>query len=345
MTTIKVTEAVPGMILNNDVYLPNTNIIALSSGTILSKANIKRLKDLNIDTIRILVKSKNTDNKIERDIFFENYKRLKNKLEILFNKVKMGEKILISELNDEADDMIKSLSQNNNILTRLRSLSNNGVYLNNHSIHVSLLSASMGKLLGYSDKRLKELLIAGIFHDIGMLKVPQNILDKPGPLSEEEFIVIINHTINGYKILKDISDIKTDIAYGALEHHEREDGSGYPLGLKSNEIHEFGKIMAISDIFDAMTTDKIYKKKKSPFIAVEEILYNSYGVLDGEITTLFLNNISQFYIGNIVKLNDGSVGEIAYINKAIPTRPIININGEFVDLLKNNKYKIVDIID
>lgn len=292
-----------------------------------------------------MAENKNTEKEFKKNKFFEDYGKLQFKMEVLFNKVEMGETIRINEVDNEINEMIKYISKDNNILSQLRKLNNNSNYLINHSIHVSLISATIGKALDYSDKRLKNLLIAGLLHDIGMIKVPQLILDKPGPLSEEEFIKIINHTIDGYNILKNADDINSEIVYGALEHHEREDGSGYPLGLKSNEIHEFGKIIAISDVFDAMTTDKVYRERKSPFIAAEEMLYNSFEVLDGEITTTFLNNLSKYYIGNIVKLNDGSIGEIREINKLVPTRPIINIDGNMVDLLKNKDYEIIDIID
>ncbi len=345
LAIIKITEVVPGMILNKDVYIPKKNAIALSAGAILSKAHINRLKKLNVNRINVLVENKHLNNKSKRDRFFENHNKLKYKLELLFNQIRIGKKFLISDIDHEVCEMIKSISTNNNILSRLRQLDDSGSYLINHSVNVSLLASTIGKLLGYSSDKLKNLLITGIFHDVGMLKVPEKIMNKPGPLSEEEFIVIINHTINSYKILKGINNINSEVLYGVLEHHEREDGSGYPLGLKSNQIHEFGKIIAIADVFHAMTTDKIYRKRKSPFIAAEEMLYNSFGILDGEITTTFLNNISKFYIGNIVRLNDGSIGEIIYTNKAIPTRPVVNINGNFVDLLKNKEYEIIDIID
>ncbi|MGO1651442.1 HD-GYP domain-containing protein [Senegalia sp. (in: firmicutes)] len=289
-------------------------------------------------------KNMRPNNDLENHKFFEIYDELQNKIEILFTDINGGKKVKISNLDDEVDEIIKYILNNNNILSLLKQ-SDNSKYLIYHSINVGLISLTIGIALGYSNKRLKDLLISGLFHDIGMIKVPQKIIDKAGPLSQEEFIIIINHTITGYKILKEISNINPEITYGALHHHEREDGSGYPLGIKSDEIHEFGKIISIADIFDAMTTDKIYKKKKSPFMAAEEILYNSVGILDNEITTDFLNNISKHYIGSRVKLNDGSIGEIIEINNAIPTRPIVNINGKVIDLIGDNNYEIIDIIN
>ncbi|MBS4537278.1 HD-GYP domain-containing protein [Clostridium sp. D2Q-11] len=346
MGLIKVKDATPGMIISKDINNNDNNVVILASGTILNKSHLKRLKDMGINDIQILKEeNEESESKIKRDLFFENHKKLEEELNVLFNRVKIGKKIMVQEISGIVNEIIKDISNNNNILGRLRQLKNNGVYIQDHSINVSLLATMIGKWLGYSEGELKQLSMAGLFHDIGMIKIPQKIIDKPGPLNQEEFIMVINHTINGYKILKETIDLSNNSAYGALQHHEREDGTGYPLGIKSNEIHEFGKIIAVCDVFNAMTSNRVYKGKESPFKVAEEILYDSFGTLDGRISTVFLNNISKFYIGNIVKLNNGSIGEIVYVNKAVPTRPVIKVDNVFIDLLKNKDYEVVDIID
>lgn len=346
MGLIEVKDAKPGMIINKDILDYNNKVIILASETILRKSHLKRLSDLGVKTINILKEEReNIKNQVQRDTFFENSKKLENELNILFNRVRIGKKILVQEASCIVDDIIKDISKSNNILGRLRQLEVNGEYIHNHSIQVSLLTTMTGKWLGYSGKDLKQLFMAGLLHDIGMLKVPKRIIDKPGSLNKEEYDIIINHTTNGYKILKETIDLNNNTAYGALQHHERENGSGYPLGLKSKEIHEFGKIIAVCDVFNAMTSKRSYKDKESPFKVAEEILYNRFGILDGRISTVFLNNISKFYMGNIVKLNNDSIGEIVYVNKSVPTRPVVKIDNVFIDLLKNKEYEIIDIID
>lgn len=243
------------------------------------------------------------------------------------------------------DDIIDEITHSNNILGRLRQIEQSDDYTFQHSLNVCMLSAMLGKWLGYTDVELKQLTISGLFHDIGKLKISKDIIEKPSKLNEMEFNIVKKHTVYGYNILRETVGISQSVAFGALQHHEREDGSGYPLRLKSNKIHEFGKIIAICDIFDAMTSKRIYKDKESPFRVAELIAENRFGVLDARISTVFLNNISKFYIGNVVMLSNGVIGEIVYVNKNIPTRPVIKVENNFIDLMKEKDIEIIDIID
>src|SRR5690606_2276026 len=106
---------------------------------------------------------------------------------------------------------------------------------------------------------------------------------KPGRLTEDEYDLVKNHTIFGYNLLNETVGISKNIAFGALQHHEREDGSGYPLGLDSKKIHEFAKIIAVCDVYNAMTTERVYKGKQSPFLVAEQIFRDSFCTLDPRI--------------------------------------------------------------
>jgi HD-GYP domain-containing protein (c-di-GMP phosphodiesterase class II) len=152
------------------------------------------------------------------------------------------------------------------------------------------------------------------------------------------------HPIYGYNILKKNNILSNDVLMGALMHHEREDGSGYPLGLKGEKIHTYGKIVAVADIFDAMMSDRVYRKKRPPFKVAEYISDRSFDSLDPYISRVFLQGISRFFVGNIVRLSDGRIGKVIYIYPQQPTKPVVLAGGEFLDFSKESDITIVEII-
>ena len=135
---------------------------------------------------------------------------------------------------------------------------------------------------------LIKLWFTGVFHDIGKCKVPPEILNKPDNLNEKEWSIMKQHPVYGYNILKKNNVLSKDVLLGALMHHERKDGSGYPLGLKGNTIHTYGKIVAVADIFDAMMSDRVYRKKRPPLQVAEYIEDRSLDSLDPYISRGFL---------------------------------------------------------
>ena len=132
-----------------------------------------------------------------------------------------------------------------------------------HGVNVAALSALLGKWIGLEKSQLNLLVYSAILHDFGKTKIDRDVLKKEAPLTKNEFNMIKTHANLGYKIIKEISFLDKAVSYGVLMHHERVDGSGYPLGLKGEAIHPFAKIIAIADVFDAINSDRGYKKKKA----------------------------------------------------------------------------------
>ena len=176
------------------------------------------------------------------------------------------------------------------------------------------------------------------------MKIPDFILKKE-LISEDEYEVIKKHAQFGYSVLMKTKGITNNMKYSALQHHERMDGSGYPMRLKSGQIHEFAKIIMVCDIFDAMTTDRPYRKKVSPFQALEYISWQSGHTLDSKICYVFITNISEFFHGKSVVLNTGEKGRIVYIDVNYPTRPLVALdNGGMADLVRDRSIEIVEIV-
>lgn len=347
MSLLSIDEVRVGMILNKDIENGKTGAILLTSGTVLNRNNIFTLRNLGVKYIDIFEIKNNEASYliVDNDIFWGKYETLANKTRSILYNARFGKKLPVCEIGEIVNEMIEEMVKSNNILARLRQIEEDNDYTFQHSIDVSLLAMMIGKWLGYSKIELKQLSLAGLFHDIGKVKISDNIMYKPDKLTESEYQLVKKHTIIGYNLLNETVGISKNIALGALQHHEREDGSGYPLGVKSEKIHEYAKIIAVCDIFDAMTAERVYKEKQSPFLVAEHIVSNSFGMLDARIATVFTNNISKFYVGNVVKLNSGEIGEIVFIHKEMPTRPLVKVEEKFMDLLTEKDIYILDVIN
>jgi len=346
MPLIRIDDIKAGMVLNKDIEKLDTGAILLSSGTVLNNKNIILMKNLGIRHIDVFERKDEKEKLVlvDDEGFLQKHDALADKTKELLSNIKLGKKIIITEINDVVDDLIDELSKSNNIMGKLRQLKETSDYNFKHSLNVSMLATMLGRWLNYSPVELKQISLAGIFHDIGKLKITDDIINKPGKLTIKEFEIVKKHPIYGYNILRETVGISKNVALGVLQHHEREDGSGYPLGVKGDKIHEFAKVIAVCDVFDAMTSNRVYKEKESPFTVAEHVANNSFGILDGRISTIFLNNIANFYVGNIVKLSNGEIGEIIYINRGTPTRPVIKVAEKYIDLLHVKDISIEDII-
>lgn len=212
-----------------------------------------------------------------------------------------------------------------------------------HSLNVALISNVIGNWLGYSEQELEVLTLAGLLHDIGKLMVPEDILKKPGKLTDEEFQLIQLHPIMGYDLIKD-EDLDPRIKEAVLKHHEKCDGTGYPSMLKSDNINEFAKIIAIADIYDAMTSKRTYREALCPFEVIRLFEDEGFQKYDARILLIFLERIGQAYINNNVQLSDGRQGEIILLNKHALSKPVIKVKDTIVDLSKSHNISITKIL-
>ncbi|MDO4189163.1 MAG: HD-GYP domain-containing protein [Lachnospiraceae bacterium] len=201
-----------------------------------------------------------------------------------------------------------------------------------HSMSVSLICNIFGRWLGYDGEELKILTLAGLLHDIGKIAIPENIIKKPSKLTNDEYAKIKQHTVEGYKILKGLP-IDDRIKDAALLHHERCDGGGYPLSVNGEKIPEFAKIVAIADVYDAMTAARVYRGPLCPFKVIAIFEDEGLQKYDSKFILTFLNNIGQTYLNNRVRLNDGRLGDIVLIQRDAVSRPLIKLlDGTFINL-------------
>lgn len=212
-----------------------------------------------------------------------------------------------------------------------------------HCMNVGLFCNVFAGWLGMSEKNKRLATLCGLLHDTGKLMIPDKLIKKPSRLSEDEYASVKNHSLEGYHFLKDM-DIDIHIKNTALMHHERCDGSGYPFGLTSEKIDPYAKMVAIVDVYDAMTSERRYRSAMSPFQAIDVMREEGLQKYDTRFIMTFLENVMDTFIGNRVLLSNGQEGEIVFIHKTDITRPTIKCGNEFVDLSKDFSIEIVKLL-
>ncbi len=212
-----------------------------------------------------------------------------------------------------------------------------------HCLNVGLICNVFAKWLGLSEPEIELATQCGILHDIGKLKIPESIIKKPAKLTDEEFSIIKSHPMEGYKILLPC-DVDNHIKKACLQHHEKADGSGYPMGIKNEQMDFYSRLVCIADVYEAMTAVRIYRGSLSPFQVIEAFEREGLQKYDTKMIMTFLEHIVDTYMLNRVRLSDGREGDVVYINKTRLSKPTVNCNGTFVDLTKEPDVSITAIL-
>ena len=202
-----------------------------------------------------------------------------------------------------------------------------------HSINVALISNVLATWLGMKEKDILLLTQCGLLHDIGKLCIPDNIIKKPGKLTDAEFNLVKTHPYAGYEILEK-QKLNPHILNSAMMHHERCDGTGYPFGLSAEKIDDYAKIISIADVYDAMTSARVYRGAMCPFKVIEIFENEGLSKYDTRFLLTFIENVLNTYIQTRVRLSDGRTGEVIMINKHALSRPLIRSGSGYIDLSK-----------
>lgn len=277
-------------------------------------------------------------------IFQTDYNETVNDLKSNLNSIITGEKpIDADELLAQSAAVMQKNSNNLRMFDMLHSLRHHGDMTYAHSVNVALIASIIGQWLHFSEEDIKLLTLAGLLHDIGKVAIDEAILNKPGKLTPEEFEIVKGHVKAGYDRIKD-ADIDVRVKEACLLHHEKCDGSGYPFGLKSNQISDFAKIVSIADIYDAMTANRVYRGAVCPFEVIHIIEKDAFSKLDPAFALPFLKNVVSSYIHTNVKLSNGQLGEVILINDRDFSRPIVRCGDQFIDLSKTPGVTITAIM-
>ncbi|MNZ78344.1 Cyclic di-GMP phosphodiesterase response regulator RpfG [compost metagenome] len=262
----------------------------------------------------------------------------------LFQYISFSHKVPLTEISEEILPAIHDVSQHRDIFELIEVVRAKDDYTYQHNIGVGVLSTLIGRWMNLGEAELSVLSLAATLHDVGKIKIPIEILNKPGKLTDDEYELIKKHTVYGYDMLKETSGSNPLIARVALQHHEREDGGGYPLGLKKHNIELFSSIVAVADIFHAMSSERPYHEPLSFHDIITQMEHGRFGELNPHIVSVFIENIMQKTVGQQVVLTDGRRGEVVLLNPHRINTPLIKIDEQFIDLSQEEGLRIKEII-
>lgn len=248
----------------------------------------------------------------------------------------------LDKVQENANKIVDELLYNSDVYeyVNIKTFDN---YTYEHSIAVSVYSTMIGISYGFSENEIRKLAIGGMLHDIGKNCIDYNILNKPEKLTPEEYEQIKTHPLFGYNMLNKNTSISATSKIVILEHHENEDGTGYPRKLKSNEIYKFSKIVHIADVYDALISERPYKKAMNPKNAIDYIIEKSGTMFSEEFVNVFIQIMPSYSKGSIVELNDGRKAIVLKNILGNIHRPDIRIlnTKEIIKLSQNDDIEII----
>lgn len=355
--TLHISQLLPGMILAEDVFTPRNERI-LSRNTIISPKTIAKLKFNSIkevmvyipkDIVQVPSSMESKTAELKNTTEFKKFKKFYMESIELLKESFMGlmgfsnSQLNTEQLLNSVSSLLKECRNSFRTFDMLQCMKEYDDIVYVHSMNVTLICASFASWLNLSQADMQQLLLAAILHDIGKLKIPYDIIHKPTALTDQEFKMIRQHPVLGYNMVKDM-DLDHRILDAILMHHERCDGSGYPRQLTSKEITSFPKIIAIADVFDAMTTNRSYRNGICAFDVIQKFEEDGYQKYDVAYLIPFLKSLALAYINSTVQLSNSLVGEVVMINEQALSRPIVNVNNHFYDLSKEKDLHIVSVL-
>ncbi|WP_019912191.1 HD-GYP domain-containing protein [Paenibacillus sp. HW567] len=341
---VHVSDLKPGNYLRMDTF-SSSGLHVLPKGSLLQYEEIAKLMQHGVDYVDIEAVQEEPASSSRPSIIGEaagSFDTMIEGFESVYMEALTKGSFNQSVVDDILQPSLQSFDKHKDVVSLLLLLDREDNYTYNHSLQVGMLSYYIASWLGYSKKECYEIGRAGYLIDIGKCRISPDILSKPGKLTPEEFDEVKLHTIYGYEIIRNSMD-DPYTALVALQHHEREDGSGYPHQLTKDDIHPYAQIAAVADIYSAMTSHRIYQSKQELISVLHEINTLSFGKLNGKPVQAFIQHLMPNFIGKHVLLSTGDMGVIIMNNPLDVFRPLVQAGGKFLDLAKERKVTIVEI--
>lgn len=359
---VYVDNLIDGCILSDDV-LSRTNRPIMVKKTVLSAYLINVLKAFLVKEVEIektlvngapfngpsLASDKKTAAGESGSLdlsFIDLFLRAKQDFKKEFISWQSGMQIDISKVRSIIVPLIEAADINSSDIFHLHHYTTKTDYLYDHPLAVGIISAFIAKKLNYSKGDVTQIALAGCLSDCGMAKVSHSLLNKNTSLTVEEYEEIKKHPTYSYQMVRNSPLLKEAAKIAILHHHERMDGSGYPFGEKANRIHPFAKILSVADIFHAMTSERLYKPKHSPFKVLEKVNEELFGEFDIAALKALSSAIMTVSIGSRIRLSDGQTAEIIFVEEKNPARPLVRLTDstEILALEKHRHLHIEEVI-
>lgn len=226
----------------------------------------------------------------------------------MFNDARLGKAVEVGAAKELVEEISDSVMRNAHAIISLARLKTADEYTYMHSVAVCALMIALARQLNLPEEAVRDAGLAGLLHDLGKMGIPDKILNKPGKLTDEEFVTIKSHPEIGAKVLMEGSDVSAMVMDVVLHHHEKMDGTGYPHGLKGEHISLYAKMGAVCDVYDAITSDRPYKKGWSPAESIRKMAEWSKGHFDEMVFQAFVKTVGIYPTGSLVKLESGRLG-------------------------------------
>ena len=342
MLIVPVENVTEGMVLEKDVASTSAKDYKtlLMKGTMITREMIDLLKSKGIKNITI--KGDKEEQKIQpeptlsasqtaEEIKNQHIGRALTELSSVFDnegEIKELSQKAIEQVDSIADDILVDIGNDSSYLgNQMIALQNYDDYTYKHCLRVAMLSTSIANELHLPQDDIKDVIVAALLHDIGKSNIDHEIIVKPGKLTDEEFEKIKQHPLIGYEILRRTGGYNANILSGVLFHQEKFDGSGYPTGLSGRKIPLIARIITVSDVFDALTSNRPYRRPWS-VAETEEYMLGGCGVhFDYDVVAAFLRSFNPYPVGTMVSLSDGRHGVVVRHNTNV-LRPVVRIRGD-----------------
>lgn len=342
-----------GQELARPVFAPDGRIL-LNRGVRMETSYIERLRHLGVPGVYVTEPGL-IDVEIPDTISQRTRMEATANIKAVFDSVRVGKTFKLDDVSRSVKTIIDEIIQNPNVLASLSDVRSYDGYTFSHSVNVCVISVMLGLKSHLNEMQLYELALGAILHDIGKTQVPEDILLKPGRLTDEEMAVMQQHTTYGWQILRSNLEIPLSSAHVAYQHHERPTGLGYPRGLTSEQTILYAKIVAVADAYDAMTSERVYQRGMLPYEALKLINRLKGVQFESEIVELLETCVAAYPVGCMVKLNSQEMGVVVDVNHRERNRPVVRVLydpdgtrlSEFweLDLAKERNLSIVEIVD
>jgi putative nucleotidyltransferase with HDIG domain len=349
MRMLLLNQAGAGMKLARDVILDDGRILLLEGFTIKPRY-LKKLEAHHIPHIFVEDDHIPLEEISEEYIYGDAFNNIKDIMEC----VRSGKKADIECLKETVNTMVQYIINDDTVFMTLTGIRDIDNYTFLHSVDVCIYSIITGKAMNLPDEQIKDLALAAILHDIGKCKVPLSILNKPGKLTKEEFEVMKRHTLSGMEIVSQLPGLNKKIARIVYQHHEKWDGSGYPLGIKGEDTEIESRIVSISDVYDALTADRVYRKRYMPHEAAEYLMSQNESQFEPQLLKCFIDSIAVYPKDVVVLLNTGEIARVLPSKGMYSMRPMVSVitrkdgppvlDPYEIDLRFNPTVFVVDII-
>lgn len=348
-------SCVTGMLLTEDICT-DIGACLIPKGTVITEDLEKKVKRFRLKPIEVEIYDdslaveeitgfdKNIKKRLMSTELTESYVEAKQEIKDILDAINSGKHLDVRNVDNALVSIKENVHDSFDVLKCIDSIRTVDEYTFAHCVNVSLLAMTLARWLGMDNTEVEEIAKSGLLHDVGKAKVNADILNRKGSLIPEEFEEMKKHTTYGYRIIETMHDISKGIKMGVLMHHERTDGSGYPMGAKGDQIHQYAKVIAIADVYDAMTSDKVYSRRRSVFEVLRYMQDEMANLLDRAMLNVFVERIVCHYIGDYVMLNTGEIGELMHVNPRFPLKPIVQVQNVFVDLYYEKDVELSDLL-